>query len=193
MQHFRKDIPPVSVWLVWGVVRVMPPGGGHHNLAVGVGYDESESGDKLGVQTKTPLVQVHPLVVVRRRWVHAVQNAIDVQEQNLHVVSLSLNDNALPEIDEAVIAEETKPAMEVTDDITAVTLKTTNPKLYYGLVSADAPNSDDLNPASAGFTVPALTQGTGSAMQITIPVAPNESSKFYKVYVTDIAPAQSGN
>jgi uncharacterized repeat protein (TIGR02543 family) len=107
-------------------------------------------------------------------------------------VTLELNEKAVPAIEEATISEETKPAMEVTGSTTAVTLGTTSTKLYYGLVSADAPDSDDLNPASAGFTVPTLTQGTGNAMQISIPVDSNETSKFYKVYVTDIAPA-SGN
>ena len=107
-----------------------------------------------------------------------------------NVVSLELNNNALPEIDEAVIAEDTKPAMEVTDDTTTVTLKTTNPRLYYGLATADAPtNADNFTPPAPA----ALTKGNGSAMQITIPVDPNESSKFYRVYVTDIAPVQSGN
>jgi len=109
-----------------------------------------------------------------------------------NTVTLELNNKAVPAIEEATISEETKPAMEVTGSTTAVTLGTTSTKLYYGLVSADAPNSDDLNPASAGFTVPALTQGTGNAMQISIPIDSNETSKFYKVYVTDIAPA-SGN
>jgi hypothetical protein len=106
-----------------------------------------------------------------------------------YTVALELNDTALPEIDEAVIAEETKPAMEVTDDTTTVTLKATNERLYYGLASADSANTpkDD-------YVVPAtLTKGNGHAMQIMIPVGSNETSKFYRVYVTDIAPAQSGN
>ena len=105
-----------------------------------------------------------------------------------NVVSLRLNDNALPEIDEAVIDEQTKPAMEVTDAITTVTLKTTNAKLYYGLATADAPNANFTDPEPT-----TLKQGNGGAMQITIPVVSTETSKFYKVYVTDIAPTQSGN
>ena len=110
------------------------------------------------------------------------------QEATTYTVALKLNNTALPEIDEAVIAEETKPAMEVTDGTTTVTLKATNPKLYYGLATADAPNGN--------FTTPTtLKKGddNGGAMQIEIPVVSTETSKFYKVYVTDIAPAQSGN
>ena len=111
--------------------------------------------------------------------------SLDAQTQT---VTLTLNDNALPEIDEAVIEDVTKPAMEVTDDTTTVTLKTTNAKLYYGLATADAPNANFTDPAPT-----TLTKGNGGAMQITIPVDSTETSKFYKVYVTDIAPAQSGN
>ena len=110
------------------------------------------------------------------------------QEATTYTVALKLNNTALPEIDEAVIDEQTKPAMEVTDGTTTVTLKETNAKLYYGLATADAPNA-------ASFTEQPTTlrQGNGGAMQITIPVDSTETSKFYKVYVTDIAPAQSGN
>ena len=106
-------------------------------------------------------------------------------------LTLVLNTTALPTIGatDVTVGEETeaKEAIEVGDTTFTATLTGTEAKLYYGLSVATTPN-----PAS--WPVPAsLTKGTGSAMQLTADkpvdgsiVAP---AAFFKVYVTDIAPA----
>ena len=105
-------------------------------------------------------------------------------------LTLVLNTTALPTIGAAnvTVGEETeaKEAIEVGDTTFTATLTSTSTKLYYGLKVAASPNA-------AEWTAGELTQGTGSAMQLTAnkpvdgsTVAP---AAFFKVYVTDIAPA----
>ena len=106
-------------------------------------------------------------------------------------LTLVLNNAALPTIGAAnvTVGEETeaKEAIEVGDTTFTATLTGTEAKLYYGLSVATTPNP-------ANWPAPAsLTKGTGSAMQLTAnkpvdgsTVAP---AAFFKVYVTDIAPA----
>ena len=106
-------------------------------------------------------------------------------------LTLTLNTTALPTIGAAnvTVGEETeaKEAIEVGDTTFTATLTGTEAKLYYGLSVATTPNP-------ANWPTPAsLTKGTGSAMQLMAnkpvdgsTVAP---AAFFKVYVTDIAPA----
>ena len=105
-----------------------------------------------------------------------------------NVVSLELNTNALPVIGDAQIEEMAKKAIEVGATTFTTTLTSTNEKLYYGLKVATSPNAPDKD-----WTVGALTKGTGAAMQIQMDkptVSENPASAgFFKVYVTDIAPA----
>lgn len=109
---------------------------------------------------------------------------------NGNVVSLALNNTALPTIGAAnvTVGEETeaKEAIEVGDTTFTATLTSTSTKLYYGLKVAASPNA-------AEWTVGELTQGTGSAMQLTADKPVDGSTvapaAFFKVYVTDIAPA----
>ncbi len=106
-------------------------------------------------------------------------------------LTLVLNTTALPTIGatDVTVGEETeaKEAIEVGDTTFTATLTGTEAKLYYGLSVATTPNP-------ANWPVPAsLTKGTGSAMQLTADKPVDGSTvapaAFFKVYVTDIAPA----
>ena len=100
-------------------------------------------------------------------------------------VSLALNDNAVPAMGYTAEAEEQEevPAMEVTENKVGVGVTTTNTKLWYGLASCNTPNGSYVDPAPAK-----LKQGTGKAMQLTADKNSDDSVKFYKIYVTDVAP-----
>lgn len=100
-------------------------------------------------------------------------------------VSLKLNDNAIPEIGATEASGEVPaiPAMVVADDEVAVGLTSTDAKLWYGLATCDTPNGDYADPDPS-----TLTQGTGAAMALTATREDGEAVKFYRVYVTDIAP-----
>lgn len=106
-------------------------------------------------------------------------------------LTLVLNTTALPTIGAAdvTVGEETeaKEAIEVDATTFTATLTGTEAKLYYGLSVATTPNP-------ANWPAPAsLTKGTGSAMQLTADKPVDGSTvapaAFFKVYVTDIAPA----
>ena len=98
-------------------------------------------------------------------------------------VMLALNSNALPTIGatEASGDDEAVPATEVTDETFGLGLTTTSTKLYYGLATCDTPSGTFAEPTT-------LTQGTGKAMSLKANRGTNENVKFYKVFVTDIAP-----
>ena len=102
-----------------------------------------------------------------------------------NTVSLKLNDNAIPEIGATEASGEVPaiPAMVVADDEVAVGLTSTDAKLWYGLATCDTPNGDYADPDPS-----TLTQGTGAAMALTATREEGEAVKFYRVYVTDIAP-----
>ena len=101
-----------------------------------------------------------------------------------NTVNLTLNDNALATIGDATVAEEAKQAVEVGDASVGVTLTTTNTKLYYGVQTSSTPDGT--------FTLQGTPQqGTGSAMQLSVTRGENETAKFYRLYVTDVAPAQN--
>ena len=93
---------------------------------------------------------------------------------NLESITLTLNDAALD-----TVGEMTAVAVDTTFGLS---VSASNTKLYYGLSSCATVNGT--------YTAPtALTQGTGSAL--TIPAAKSGNQCFYKLYVTDIAPAQN--
>ena len=102
-----------------------------------------------------------------------------------NTVSLKLNDNAIPEIGATEASGEVPaiPAMVVADDEVAVGLTSTDAKLWYGLATCDTPNGEYADPDPS-----TLTQGTGAAMALTATREEGEAVKFYRVYVTDIAP-----
>ena len=105
-------------------------------------------------------------------------------------LTLELNTTALPTIGAANVEEVAKEAIEVAATTFTATLTGTNTKLYYGLKVATSPNAAEEN-----WTLGELKQGTGGAMQLTAD-KPTENSAvapaaFFKVYVTDIAPASA--
>lgn len=99
-----------------------------------------------------------------------------------NTVSLALNDNAIPTIGATVASGI--PAMEVGSSTVSVGLTSTNTKLYYGLAKSSTVGGTYAAPAT-------LTQGTGEAMALTVDKTGGATAEFYKIYVTDIAPAQN--
>ena len=107
-------------------------------------------------------------------------------------LTLVLNNAALPTIGAANVTvagePEAKEAIEVDATTFTATLTSTSTKLYYGLKVATSPNAET-------WTAGELTQGTGAAMQISADKPKDGSDPlpagFFKVYVTDIAPAAS--
>ena len=102
-----------------------------------------------------------------------------------NTVSLELNGNAIPEIGATAASGDDPaiPAMVVTDEMFALGLTSTNPNLWYGLATSDTPNGEYANPDPS-----TLVQGTGAAMALAAARGEGETGKYYKIYVTDIAP-----